>query len=332
MKKILILFGGSSSEHNISCKSAKSVIENIDQNKFDYKMVGIDFNHNWYQFCDDLSYLENGKWKDANILKIDNIISYLKEFDVVFPVMHGIYGEDGTLQGLLEYFHIPFVGCGTLASAIGMDKAISKQFFESLQIPQVPYIVIDHATKVQTILNHITFPVIVKPSNGGSSIGINKASNKKELVKAIQEAKKYDSKIIVEQFIVCRELECAVLEKDNNIICSRPGEIKSANEFYDYEAKYVNQNSYTAIPDDLDNSTISAIQKYAKKIFLNLGCKGLSRIDFFYEEKTKHIYINEINTLPGFTTISMYPKLIEHEHISYSELITILIENALKKS
>ncbi len=328
MKKVLVLFGGSSSEHYVSCKSAKSVIENIDTTKFHYKMVGIDFDHTWYQFSGDLSYLENGNWKDANILKIDNIVNYLKAFDVVFPMMHGVYGEDGTLQGMLEYFHIPFVGCKTLASAIGMDKAMSKRFFDSLQIPQVPYLVIDSKYKINEILEKMKFPVIVKPSNGGSSIGITKAENKKELIKAINEAKKYDSKIIIEQFIVCRELECAVLEKDGNLICSNPGEIKSANEFYDYEAKYINQNSYTVIPDDLEKTTISIIQEYAKKIFINLGCNGLSRIDFFYEENTKNIYINEINTLPGFTTISMYPKLIEQKQICYKDLITILLENA----
>ena len=328
MKKVLVLFGGSSSEHYVSCKSAKSVIENIDQKRYDYQMVGIDFDHSWYQFSDDLSYLENGNWKEANILKIDNITTYLKNFDVVFPMMHGAYGEDGKLQGLLEYVGTPFIGCKTLASAIGMDKEMSKLVFQTLQIPQVPYIVLSGNDKVSSILSKIKFPVIVKPANGGSSIGIKKATNKKEFIKAIKEAKQYDSKIIIEQFIHCRELECAILEKNGNIICSNPGEIKSANEFYDYEAKYVNENSYTIIPDDLDASTVSTIKEYAIKIFKGLQCQGLSRIDFFYEEETKNIYINEINTLPGFTTISMYPKLIESENISYKELITTLIENA----
>ncbi len=330
LKKILVIFGGNSYEHYVSCKSAKSIVENIDQKLFEYELVGIHFDHKWYQFDDDLSYLENGHWKDANVVPIDNVIDYIQKFDVVFPMIHGYSGEDGKLQGMLELFDIPFVGCNTLASAIGMDKEIAKILFEHLGIPQVPYLVLEEE-KYNEIEKRIGFPVIVKPANGGSSIGIVKAENKKQLKKAIKEAKKYDSKIIIEKFIKARELECAVLEKNNHIICSGLGEIKSANELYDYNAKYINEKSYTTIPDDLPDHIVNQIQEYAKKIFTRFQCNGYARIDFFYVEESNQVYINEINTIPGFTSISMYPKLIENEGISYTDLITILIHNAESK-
>lgn len=328
IKKVLILFGGKSTEHYVSCKSCKSIIENIDKKLFEYEVVGIDFDNTWYKFSDDLSYLEKGNWKEANILKIDNIIKYLKEFDVVFPITHGNNAEDGKLQGLLELFNVKFVGCKTLSSSIGMDKVISKVIFDSLNINQVPYLVISEEYSISDIIKKLQFPVIVKPANGGSSIGISKADNKKELIKAIKEAKKYDDKVIIEKFIIARELECAVLENKKDIICSNPGEIKSANEFYDYDAKYVNETSYTTIPNDLKEDVVNKIKDYSKKIFKTLNCSGYARIDFFYDEENEKIYINEINTIPGFTSISMYPKLIESIGITYTDLITILINNA----
>ena len=327
MKKVLLLFGGNSSEHLVSCKSVRSILENIDKDVFDCKMVGISHENKWYIFDDDFDFLETGSWMDGNIKEIDNIISYLKQFDVVFPMIHGTNGEDGKLQGMLELFGIPFVGCKTLSSAIGMDKEMSKRFFESLGIPQVPYIVIDGGYNLDTIIEKIGFPMIVKPANGGSSIGISKALNEEELKKALLEAQKYDKKIIVEKFIVARELECAILERDGELICSKLGEIKATNEFYDYDAKYV-KTSVTEIVSDLPKEIESKIQNYAKMIFDCLHCKGYSRIDFFYKEDTEETYINEINTIPGFTSISMYPELIKNEGITFKELITILIENA----
>ncbi len=328
IKKVLIIFGGNSSEHYVSCKSVKSIIENIDKKLFKYEVVGIDFDNTWYKFSDDLSFLENGNWKEANVLKIDNIISYLKDFDVVFPITHGTSGEDGRLQGMLELFNIPFVGCKTLASSIGMDKGMSKVIFDSLNIEQVPYMVIADDYKINDIIEQIEFPIIVKPANGGSSIGISKANDKKELIKTIKEAKKYDKKIIIEKIIKARELECAVLENKGNILCSNIGEIKSANEFYDYDAKYINDSSYTIIPDDIALDVVNKIKESAKKIFKGLNCNGYARIDFFYDEENNKIYINEINTIPGFTSISMYPKLIESIGINYTDLITTLINNA----
>lgn len=243
--------------------------------------------------------------------------------------MHGNYCEDGKLQGFFESFNIKFIGSKTLSSAISMDKSISKLLFDSLNIPQVSYKIIKDEYKIDDIIKDINFPMIIKPANGGSSIGISKANNKKELIKSIKLAKKYDNKLVIEEFIKARELEVAVLENKNKLIISKAGEINSANEFYDYEAKYINSKSYTTIPDDLPLEVFSKIKLYAKKIFNTFDCKDLARIDFFYDEINNNIYINEINTIPGFTTISMFPKLIKNEGIEYKDLISILIDNAL---
>lgn len=327
MKKILILFGGNSTEHYISCKSAKCILENIDKKNYDVTSVGINLNNDWYIYNDDIELLETGDWIERNVSKIDNIIEFVRNFDVVFPIIHGNNGEDGHLQGMLDLFNIKYVGCKTTSSAIGMDKVFSKYVFEKLNIPQVKYLSFENNINIKTIIKNLKFPMIVKPANGGSSIGIEKANNKKELNKAIETAKKYDSKIIIEEFIKARELEIAILE-DKGLIISEPGEILSGNEWYDYDAKYYNGNSITIIPTDIPKDIVKQIKEYAKKAFIGLNAKGLSRIDFFYKPETKEIFINEINTLPGFTTISMYPKLMENEKISYKKLITKLIENA----
>lgn len=329
IKKVLILFGGNSSEHYISCKSCVSVLKNIDRKRYDIEVAGISKNNIWYKFSDDLFYLEDGSWKDSNILEIDNIINYLRKFDVVFHVMHGTNAEDGRMQGFLDLFDIKYVGCKTLSSALLMDKAITKLILKSLDIPSVPFKVIKDNYEICDLIENIKFPMIVKPSNGGSSIGISKVNNKKELIKAIKLAKKYDDKLLVEKFINARELEVAVLKDNKNIICSNPGEIKSANEFYDYDAKYDNKDSYTLIPNDLPEDILKKIKEYSLRLFKSLDCFGLSRIDFFYDEENNALYLNEANTMPGFTTISMYPKLIESIGIEYKDLISILIDNSL---
>lgn len=325
MKKVLILFGGRGTEHFISCKSAKSIVENIDRNLFSYEMAGISLDGEWYKFNDNLSYLENGNWTVGNVFLIDNIIEYIKKFDVVFPITHGNFGEDGKLQGLFDSFDIKYVGSKTSSSVVGFDKSLSKLMFDSLKIPQLPYMVIGKKYSIGSIINAIGFPMIVKPCCGGSSIGISKANNKKELVRAIKLAHKYDNKIIVEKFIKCRELECSVLG-NHDFICSFPGEVKSCNEFYDYDAKYI-EDSLTIIPNDLPFDVIDKIKEYSAKIFVEMGISDYSRIDFFYDEGNGMIYINEINTIPGFTSISMFPKLMQHENINYTELISILINN-----
>lgn len=319
---MLILFGGNSYEHYVSIKSTKSVLSNIDYTLFDIEVAGIDFDATWYKYLDDYKYLDN--WKNYNIKKINNIIEYVKKFDVVFPIMHGKNVEDGKLQGMLELFNIKFVGCGSLASSILMDKEISKLLFKSIGLKQVPYITIDNNYN----LDNIDYPVIVKPVNGGSSIGINKCNNKEELNKAIKEAKRYDDKVIIEKFIKARELEVAVLEDNNNLIISKPGEIVFDSNFYDFDTKYISNNSKTIIPNNLDIKVVKLLREYSKLIFNKLRLKGLSRIDYFYDEENSDIYINEVNTMPGFTKISMYPKLIKDAGISYKDLITKLINNA----
>lgn len=323
--EVLILFGGNSSEHGISIKSAKSILENIDYKKFKVTPIGIFKKNEWLIFEDKIKLL-NKNWFKCKVKKIDNIINFIKGFDVVFPLIHGKYGEDGKLQGFLDLFNIRYVGCKTLASAIGMDKEFSKIVFNSLDIPQVPYVSITNKDyPIKDILKKIDYPMIVKPSNGGSSIGINKANNKKELIKSIKNAFKYDDKVIIEKFIKARELECAILKSDDLII-SDIGEINSCNDFYDYKAKYMKKSETIVnakIPTDISNQ----IKDYAKKAFTKINGKDLARIDFFYDEVNNQIYLNEINTIPGFTNISMYPNLLANKGITYTDLITKLIKN-----
>ena len=324
MKKVLILFGGNSTEHYVSCKSAKSIVENIDRKLFSYELAGISFDNEWYKFNDDLSLLENGNWLKGKVFRIDNVVEYLRSFDIVFPITHGNNGEDGKLQGFLDLFDIRYVGSKTTGSVVGFDKSLSKLFFNYLDIPQVPYVVVEEDYNVKNIIDKLGFPMIVKPCCGGSSIGISKANNKKELLKAIKNSFKYDNKIVIEKFINCRELECAVLG-NKDLIISDLGEIKSCNSFYDYNAKYV-QKSETIIPNDLPKDVIDKIKEYSYIVFKSMHIKDYSRIDFFYDNEK--IFINEINTIPGFTTISMFPKLIENDGISYKDLISTLINNS----
>lgn len=328
--KVLVLFGGNSSEHDVSVESCKSILENIDTKKFSVTAVGITKKNEWFIFEDKVSLL-NKNWLKCKVKKIENIVKFVKTFDVVFPITHGTNGEDGKLQGFLDLFNVNYVGSKTLASSIGMDKEFSKIIFNSLNIPQVPYVCFNVNDKfsIKDIENNLKYPMIVKPANGGSSIGINKANNRKELMKAIKCAKKYDEKIIVEKYILARELECAILE-DKDIIVSDIGEINSCNEFYDYKAKY-EQKSETTINTKLPVEVSNKIKEYAKLAFKGTNARALARVDFFYDGISNKIYLNEINTLPGFTTISMYPKLITNGNISYTDLITILIKNANKK-
>lgn len=325
MKKVLIIFGGNSSEHKVSCISAKSIVNNIDSKLFKVTLCGISKDNIWYIYNDEFQTLDDN-WLNKKIQKIDNIIQFLKEFDVVFPIIHGNNGEDGKLQGLFDLFDIKYVGSKTSASAVGMDKEMSKILFEHLKIKQVPYITVNEDYSLKEIEKQISFPLIVKPANGGSSIGIKKANKKSELKKAIHEALKYDKKIIIEKFIKPRELEIAILQDKNKLIVSDVGEILPSNEFYDYKAKY-KSDSKLIIPADIDNEISLKIKDYALKIFKNIDAKNYARIDFFLEDN--EIYINEINTIPGFTKDSMYPKLIMHTGISYKDLITKLIYNSI---
>lgn len=322
MKKILVLFGGNSYEHYISCLSAKTILENIDKKKYEVTATYISKDNNWYIFDDKLELLTKDIMK-GNIKKINNIIEYLKTFDKIFPIMHGNPIENGNLQGMLNMFNIPYVGTDLLGSIIGYDKVLTKIICEHYNIPQVPYTVI-YENKILKSIN-IDYPVIIKPAKCGSSIGINIANNIKEVNTYLKEAFKYDNKVIIEKFIKSRELECAVLY-DKKLKVAPVGEIKSVNSFYDYEAKY-EKDSELLIPAKIDKALTKQIQELSLKIFNILELKNLSRIDFLYDYNNEKLYFNEVNTMPGFTKISMYPLLYNEIGINIKELITKLIEN-----
>ena len=332
MIKLGIIYGGISTEHDVSEMSAKSVIENLDKEKYEVHKIYIN---------------EYGKWFEEDNDKkeeIYNLVWTLKDLDVVFPVLHGIGGEDGTIQGMLEMLKVPYVGCGVLSSSIGMDKVYTKIIFEKAGIQEAPYIYIKkHEDKymivnenfdeeefnIEKITGKLKFPMFVKPSNSGSSVGVKKATNTGELKMAIENAAQFDNKILVEQGIEGKEVECAILD-GKEIIASTVGEIVPAEEFYSFDAKYNIPESKTIIPANIEETQIEEIRKIAKKAFKAVDGKGLARVDFFIEKETNKIYINEINTMPGFTKISMYPKLFEAQGITYSELLDKLIERAIK--
>lgn len=322
MKKILILFGGNSYEHNISCLSAKTILENIDLSKYEVTVTGIAKNNNWYIFNDEIQLLTEN-WTTNNLTKIDNIINFIKQFDKVFPIIHGSPFEDGNLQGLFNLFNIPYVGSNLESSIISYDKELTKLICKEHNINVIPSITLTEKTSLKNI--SLELPVIVKPARCGSSIGINIANNIKELNHHLEEAFKYDNKIIIEKFIKARELECAILEDKNNYYISIIGEIKSSNDFYDYNAKYIN-NSKLIIPAKIEKKLAKEIQDISLKIYQILELKNLARIDFLYDYNNNILYFNEVNTMPGFTTISMYPLLFTNDGIPLKKLITKLIE------
>lgn len=344
--KLGVIFGGMSTENEVSCVSGVAVIKNLNKEKYDICPIYIDKTGEWFKVLNLEDNEENGEELEDRIL-INDVMGFLKEFDIIFPVLHGLYGEDGTIQGVFELLKIPYVGCGVLASSVGMDKVYSKIVFDKAGINQAKYIYIrkygekfiyidesfnEEILRIEDvsdiIIEKLKFPMFVKPSNSGSSVGINKVNNREELEKAIIEASKYDRKILIEEGIVGREVECAVLGNED-VISSCVGEVKSADEFYSYDAKYNNQDSKTLIPAEIDDKKSEEIQRLAVKAFKAIDGKGLSRVDFFIEEDTEKVYINEINTLPGFTSISMYPKLFGQVGIEYTELLDRLIELAL---
>lgn len=293
----------------------------------------------------DIEIFEIGE-QPKELEKISNEFETLKKQDIIFPVLHGLYGEDGTIQGLLELLKVPYVGCKVLASGICMDKVYAKMIFEKANINQAKAVVVNTKngyTYVDEELNHISttieeickivneklkYPVFVKPSNSGSSVGVSKAENDEELKNSIQEAAKYDKEILIEQGINGKEIECAVLGMDD-VKASCVGQILSADEFYDYDSKYKNAESKTIIPADVSKEISEKIRKTAIKAFKAVKGSGLSRVDFFVDKETDEIYLNEINTMPGFTNISMYPKLWENCGLTYSKLLDRLIEQEL---
>lgn len=329
-EKLGVIFGGMSTENEVSVLSAKSILSHLDTKKYEIFPIYIEKDGTWYEY--------------EKKQEISNIIDYLQKLDILFPVLHGLYGEDGTIQGLFELLKKPYVGCGVLASSVGMDKVYTKIIFERAGLKQARYQYIKKYKEdyiyvgqsfeeeilklkevVSRIVKNLKFPMFVKPSNSGSSVGVNKANNETELEKYIEYATKFDSKILIEEGIQGKEIECAVLGNEE-AIASCVGEVKSAEEFYSYDAKYKNQESRTDIPANIPKEIAEEIRKQAVKAFKAIDGKGLARVDFFVENETNQIYINEINTLPGFTNISMYPKLFEASGITYQQLLNKLIE------
>ncbi|QGU94120.1 D-alanine--D-alanine ligase [Clostridium bovifaecis] len=339
-KKVAILFGGQSTEHEVSRVSASSVLRNIDLSRYDVYPIGITKDGKWFEYTGAIEKIENGEWEKDEFYKTPNGqgILFNREVDVVFPVMHGLYGEDGTIQGLCKLLSIPCVGPGVMSSAVCMDKVYTKYLLENFGIKQADYVVVNayeyrsnKESLIEQIENKLGYAVFIKPSNSGSSVGISKAHNREELEKGLEDALKFDRKVLVEEAVNAREVEVAVLGNDEPVAAT-PGEIIPANEFYDYEAKYSNAESKLLIPAALDESKLEEVRQEAIKIYKILDCAGLSRVDFLVDKDTEDVYLNEVNTIPGFTKISMYPKMWQADGKSYNNLISELIELAIERN
>ncbi len=345
---VCVIFGGMSTEHPISLLSAKNVIKRIDKEKYDATLLGITKEGQWYLYDGSEDMLPNDKWLDGKITKAiispdssdQGIIVSGDNFrkikiDVALIVLHGKYGEDGTIQGLLELAKIPYVGPGVLGSSLCMDKVVAKDVFASHNIPQANWVEADASSLkdeqglIKKVTDKLGFPVFVKASKSGSSIGAYKVKSADRLVYYVKEALKYDDSVLIEEFIDGREVECAVLGNED-AKASEVGEILAANEFYDFDAKYTNAESKVVIPANLDTKISDEIKMYAVKAYKATRCKGLSRVDFFVAKNGNKVILNEINTLPGFTDISMYPMLWANKGLDGAKLIDKLIEYALK--
>ena len=346
---VALIFGGKSGEHEVSLSSTASIYKHIDKNKYNVFTIGITKDGRWMYYEGSEENIKNGQWEnlanknvEINLIPVGNREVGIKfedgrfeKIDVLFPVLHGPYGEDGKIQGLFEISQIPYVGCGVLASSVGMDKLVCKKVFSQMGLPQVNYtyttkIVFNNNTEeeLNKIERELDYPVFVKPANLGSSVGISKATNRKELLNGINEALKFDSRIVLEQGVDAREIEVSVLGNEE-VKASIAGEIKPAKDFYDYEDKYINGASTYEIPAKISDADMENIRKMAVDAFKGIDGKGLSRVDFFIDRKSGEIFINEINTLPGFTNISMYPKMWEVTGLEYFNLIDKLIELAI---
>ena len=347
---VAVIFGGQSSEHEVSRVSASTIISNLDTEKYYVIPVGITKAGKWMIYNGPVENIKNGEWEkfgtpavlspDASqkgLLKTVGGKVKLIPIDLAFPVLHGKYGEDGTIQGLFELAQIPYVGNGVLSSCVSMDKAFTKIIAKNAKIPQAKYVEIhaDDLKRIKTVASKIEkklrYPCFVKPANAGSSVGITKAHNKEELIEGLKNASVHDSKIVVEKGIIGREIECAVLGNRGNVEASCVGEIFSAAEFYDYDAKYNNSDSKTVVPADISAEKQDEIRKMAIKVFNAVDGSGLARVDFFIENETENVIFNELNTLPGFTPISMYSMLWAACGKSTSELIDNLIDLALER-
>ena len=338
--KVAIICGGKSSEHEISCVSANGILNAIDRNKFEPILIGITKSGKWLLLPSDSNFsIVNGALPCIPESGIEVSITSLGlvaggkqlAIDVVFPVLHGPYGEDGTIQGLFEMIGIKYVGSGVLASAVSMDKSYAKPIFAAAGLNVAAGIVV--TSKNFDLPSNLTFPLFVKPARSGSSRGTAKVKQKSDLASAVEHAFSFDTKVIIEQAVVGKEIECAVLQSDDQVTASELGQISISSkfEFYDFQAKYLDNSMELIVPADLPAGVQSKIQQAAITAFNAAGCEGLARVDFFYSTQGE-IIINEINTMPGFTPTSVYPKLIEKNGINYQELITKLITTAQNRS
>ncbi|MGD8465016.1 MAG: D-alanine--D-alanine ligase [Anaerolineae bacterium] len=351
-----LIFGGRSGEHEVSLMSAQGVMGAIDKSKYEVVPIGITKQGRWLAAGDPWQALNSGmptgskpaallaEPSEQGLLSLEVQESerelmavQLGQLDVIFPILHGPYGEDGTVQGLLELAGIPYVGAGVTASAVGMDKAVFKDVVSARGLPIVPHLVIkrkswegDPDQIIAQIEAELGYGCFVKPANLGSSVGITKAHSRQELRAALDEAAQYDRKLVVEAAIDAREIEVSVLGNDEPI-ASVPGEIVPCNEFYDYAAKYIDGESELLIPAPISEEMANAIRQLAIDAYLAIDCAGMARVDFLLDRQSQQVYLNEVNTLPGFTPISMYPKLWEASGISYQELIHRLIQLALER-
>jgi D-alanine-D-alanine ligase len=355
--KVGILFGGQSAEHEVSISSAVSVFQAIDKKKYEAIPIGITNDGQWLSPQESQAALNNRiieknsavAWRGKSDKRSSMIIhskntkmeySLFEKIDVVFPVLHGPYGEDGTVQGLLELWDIPYVGSGVAASSIAMDKDLMKRIFQQAALPQTNWLVIkrnqwkQERKKILDEINHtLNYPLFVKPTNLGSSIGISKVEQTQELEQAIELAASYDRKIMIEEGITeAREMECSILGNDQPE-ASVIGEIQPGGDFYDYESKYFDQNTQLIIPARIEDRIVKEIQRIARMAYLSIDACGMARVDFFVQKNTDsyQVYLNEINTIPGFTRMSMYPKLWEKSGIGFRELIDRLIKLALER-
>ncbi len=364
---LAVVFGGQSSEHEISRISAQSVLNNIDTNLYEVRMIGITKQGEWLRYDGDIQAIGTGEWEkvarkcllekkqaqskelsctsnDSNesnsalqLFTQDSHQVQEKPIQVVFPVLHGPNGEDGSIQGLFQLSDIPYVGCGVLSSAMGMDKTFTKIALNDAGIIQAKYIKVlrnDIDRKIEEIQldikNKLGYPCFVKPASAGSSVGVCKVKMQSELQSALKKAAKYDHKILIEEFIDGRELECAILGNEEPV-ASVVGEVVPSNEFYDYQAKYFDDRSQTIIPAQVVPEISEKIRKIAIKAFQAIDASGLSRVDFFLEKETNRIVLNEINTMPGFTSISMYAKLWNASGIPYAQLVNKLVQLAMER-
>lgn len=348
-----VLFGGKSAEHEVSLISAKNIIEALDRSKYDVFLIGIDKSGAWrlqdaYSYlmhADDPKLVQLNAAKDLVALVPKNsgneLVSCAEDrlqeslkLDVVFPILHGTYGEDGTVQGLLKLANIPFVGASVLGSAIGMDKDVMKRLLRDAQVPVARFLTLHEYDKEQwsfeSIVEQVGLPFFMKPANLGSSVGISKVKAKEEFANCLENAFLYDRKVLIEEFILGREIECSVLGNDHPI-ASLPGEVIPQHDFYSYEAKYLDEGgALFQIPVMLPPEIIEKIQQMAIRAYRTLCCEGMARVDFFLKENGD-VFVNELNTIPGFTKISMYPKLWVASGLSYSELLDRLIAFALER-